>query len=552
MKTIRTILEPALYEQMARWADLVAEGGNDAVFDGVRLLDAQMVRGTVVRTVMELIVWTAKRRDPSEAHWREVLDRIFRLNEGHRIETWGKLSILRGLALMQSAGVPLSLSDGTVETLIEQTDVNDYFDRETLDVHRGYPSNYLLVAMSTIGYRERLGWENGGYCQKLADRIVSLMQSESKDGWLDEQLPEGRFDRYTFESLLSFVDNFTAAGYGLPPYILDCLKREADVCLTFANRRGDGFNYGRSLAVYGDTVPTNLLASALAHGCAEDRETALEYCAAVSEKMLGFWYVKERGLFDVWHDGRAADGYRNYARVMELNLDAAHQLLNMERQLEKAGLADTPLTGKLPQPEKWTADELTFREDERGPRSLVTLRRGDLLVMLPLIGPGSAYKNSAYLPFPSLCGVIEAPPESALPYFVPEYRDRFDRIYRPMQFYEKITVERGNDLAVITARGKLAVCRDDRPKKSEVPFVSVYRFEGNRITATFEAETAGGDVQMLLGTKSNARMEPFGFDKVGAFPAFGQHDVCTPHGAMTDVRYCFGRAGQPVGYTITI
>lgn len=53
------------------------------------------------------------------------------------------------------------------------------------------------------------------------------------------------------------------------------------------------------------------------------------------------------------------------------------------------------------------------------PSALENLRKGDLLFALPLIGGGRRFLHAAYLPFPAMPRLLEAPQDYPIPFLRP-------------------------------------------------------------------------------------------------------------------------------------
>ena len=68
------------------------------------------------------------------------------------MKTWGKLAVLRGFCRLRDAGCLDVISEAVIETMKQKTDYGDFFDKETMSL-RGYPTNYLQVAMACAGYQ---------------------------------------------------------------------------------------------------------------------------------------------------------------------------------------------------------------------------------------------------------------------------------------------------------------------------------------------------------------------------------------------------------------
>ena len=151
---------------------------------------------------------------------------------------------------------------------------------------KGASTNYYQVAMACAGYREVLGWGIDGECDKIKNKLLNIMQEASDEGWMDEQPPYGRFDRYTLLIPAELIDTLNSIGKELPEFALKNLKDSADLALARHNPRGDGVQYGRSLSVHGDCAFLEVLSTALRVGLIDEdmKPLALSFSGAILKK----------------------------------------------------------------------------------------------------------------------------------------------------------------------------------------------------------------------------------------------------------------------------
>ena len=330
-------------------------------------------------------------------------------------------------------------------------------------------------------------------------------------------------------------DTLQRLGKELPDYCKNNLKIAAEICLAMANRRGDGINYGRSLSVHGDGAAAEILSSALSRGLLAERDIplALAYIAAVTEKIEHFWYDEKRGSFNLFWDGRSTNRYRQVQRVLEVNLDMANHMIVMLRNLEIAGLADREVDlSSLPAPKEWTVTPIPFSVTSDRIRETFLLRRGDLMLMLPLIDAGNLYRCAAYLPYPALCGRLEGAPEAPMPYLIPEYRFG-DKTYMPVSFFRSAECEQEGDLVRIVAKGNLAAVGEKLPVESDIPFTTTFVFDGERLSARFETGKKPDGARVILGSHEKIPyITPVGFEREIPVETEGVYDFMTPSGAI--------------------
>ena len=538
MKTIRTVIESFVYEHIAYFVDLVAKGGEDTVYEGIRVLDEKekFVHGALVDTTAALYVWERAHNSANAPETFKRLQTFIGYATKEQCKTWGKLALLRALTRLHKANCLDLLPKETLLQLKEKTQYTDFFDKDTLSVI-DLPSNYVQVALACAGYREALGWDTDPFSEQIKETLMEIMAGSSDTGWMDEQPPQGRFDRYSILISSEIYDNFSQFGKSIPDSVKKNLLDAAELTLFMANTRGDGINYGRSLSCHGDAASLEILGSALACGLLDpsDYDRAVNYSLHILEKILTFWYRSEKKSFDIWWNGRTTNSYRGVHRVLEVNLDMSIHLLTTLRNFETAGLADYEPKEPLAEPTSWTAQEICFLENENRAAKTVVCRRNDLLVMLPLIGLGSFHSAQAYQPYPALCGALEGSPQGILPYLIPEYQLNDGAVVRPIQYYTQITTIREEDTVVVTAKGNLCDIGDKMPSKRKESFVSTYRFHETAIEATFQIDCPYQECRMLIGTHNHStRIQPLGFTKLTPIATADPREFYTPHGAITE------------------
>jgi len=557
MKTIRQLIEQFMYDHLERYISLVDEGGDDTVIRGIRALDdpEKFVYGALVNTTVSLYLYYKKHGDERAEKTLSALMKFIKSACSVQIKTWGKLSMLRAMAKLYKAGMLNVIPQEDIEIIKEKTNYEDFFVKSEMKLI-GCPTNYMQVAMACAGFRELLGWDTEPYCDKIRDKLMSIMLSGSDTGYMDEDPPMARFDRYSIIVTSEFSDTLGEVEREVPKAVLENLAHAAKISVKMANEKGDGINYGRSLSVHGDGATLEILASAFARGLVaeEDKDTALLYCIRITEKLFNFWYDKEFGGFNIWWNGRSTNRYRQERRVLEVNLDMANHMLTTLHNFELAGLADTlPGIEKLPSPEKWVATELNFVKKEDQCATTIILRRNDTMAMLPLIGLGKIYRNSAYQPYPNICGVIEAAPEAPYPFLVPQYKTASGDVYRPIQFFTDIKTESRCGRVKVTSSGKLAKMGENYPVRSEYGFETTYVFSGNDISAQFVTELEDAEAEMLVGFKDdNFTCEVKGFKSEREEKTEDEYDFKTPSGAITKaITYKTDKA-KKLSYKITL
>lgn len=531
MKTIRELVGKFIYEHMERMTELVAQGGPDVEMDGIVCLQERsgFTQGALIENAMYLFIHYNKTSDERTEESLRRVHYFISFIEDMQVKTWGKLAILRGLAVMNKEGLLDRMDPEKLALLKEKTDYTDFLDKETLELNE-LPSNYYHVAMACAGYREQLGWEVGEYSQLCLEKLMDIMKQKSQSGWMDEEVPYGRFDRYSMMIASELTDTLDALKKNVPEFVLDNLKAATDVTYCMVNETGEGVTYGRSLSVHGDSGPVEILSTAFKHDLveAEKIDEGMCYCVKSLEKVLGFWY--RNGIFDIWNDGRTTNGYRQKHRILEVNLDMTTHMFHILENMEAAGLADYRPTGKFSQPDSWIYHKIQFVKKEKEEKVLYILKRGADTFMLPLIGAGNLWKSAAYLPFPAKPMLLEAPPESYIPFLVPEVTMKNGAVAMPIQYLECIGEEEGEDLVIITAKGKMCRMDSSSPEAMEENFKIIYRFDGQSIEVTFEFDGAVESVRMEYA--GNADVEVSSEAQIQILETAEDPAYFTPHGRL--------------------
>ncbi len=555
MKTVRSIIDSFVWDHLEYFTDLVYKGGKDTVFMDIRVLDdpEKFVCGALTGAGAALYVHYCQKGDKRSETALERLRTFFSYTAETEIKTWGKLSTLKALVTLKRAGLLENIDAGILETLRVKTDYSDFFDKETLRL-KGAPTNYLQVAMSCAGLRHILGWEDERYCKLIADKLMSVMSQSSSEGWMDEQPPYGRFDRYSLLISSEMSDSMQNLGLDYPQSLADNLKKASDFALFTANSRGDGINFGRSLSCHGDCATAEILASALSRNLIDPKDIplAVSYTVKILEKTLSFWYDAERKSFNIWWDGRSTNRYRQVHRVLEVNLDMSMHLISTLNNFTVAGLDNYSSETVLPSPENWICREIPFEKHDGCKYSLYTLRYRDICAMLPLTGLGNNFRNAAYMPYPAVCNLLEGAPEAKMPFLIPEYQLKNGKKARPIQFFTDSYAMKTPNGVKITAKGNLCSVDGNIPEKLDQTFVAEYLFENDVIEAVFTVNSEIESVSMVTGVHSASdQITAVGFESLTEIKTDGEYDFMTPHGPIVRACLCTGKSGK-VGYKVSI
>ena len=518
MGSCRQIIEGFIYPHLEKFTDLVYRGGEDTEFMGIRVLDdsTRFTHGALVCGACILFAHYKKTGDARAEIAKERLCKFMEIAAAGECKSWGELGILRGLNLLSERGLISEIPQDLIDALKIKTDYDDVFDKKTLTLNN-MATNYLQVAMACAGYREKLGFEDEGISVKASRLLVDVLE-KNEDGWMDDELPFGRYDRYAFILTSEFADTVADIGLPLPKTVRDNLRLAARKTLFMANSSGDGILYGRSVACHGDAVGEEVLASAFAHGLIEEGERglALSYMYAVLKKIVGFWYDEEKGSFNIWFDGRSTNIYRSVARVLEVNIDMAIHLFTTLKNLERAGVADIEVEESIPECDGWQSEIIRFSKTENEERSTVILKRGGRIAFIPFVGLGKVWgRRVAYHPFPVIPRLLEASPTAEYPFMIPEYTDADGNMYRPCQFFNEISVDNGEDSVCAVASGFLARFDGNTPHRTDIPFRHTISIEGNKIEIKTECDGDFVGASAFYGAVDEAvEIKPFGYELV--------------------------------------
>ncbi len=555
--TIRETVNTVVFDLLEFYTDKCFKEGENAEYMDVRLFDEpeKFVKGAFFNDVAHLCVYYKKTGDK---RFDEAVMRLHfacDLIKNDKVRTWGKSSLLHGMCTLRASGLLGLLSEDEVSAIEEKSRYDDFLDPETVTL-KGYPTNYYQVAMACAGMRELLGFENGGYCDKIKEKLFSVMQGFSDDGWMDENPPYGRFDRYTFMICAELSDTLYYINRKTPDFALNNLKNAFRLAIACANERGDGVIYGRSLSVHGDCAFLEIISTAMRLGIAEkeDIPVALAYSRAILRKTLDFWYDRDRRSFNLWLDGRTTNNYRQIHRLLEVNLDMCNHLLTTLANFEAAGYADTELDSlSIPNAHPFGNPYIVNYVNENDKvRTLYSFVNNGRLIQLPLISAGTMKQAAAYLPFPASVGELEAAPETQIPWLVPEYTTHEEGVkYLPAGFYDRIETANSEGKTVIRASGFLSELKNGgAPEKSRYRFNADYVFDNTGILMSFNSELKDARYRVIYARPYGARCYVTSDTEPTISNISDDKEFFTPHGRCTLLKEWTGN-GCAVNIKIT-
>lgn len=542
METARSLITQNVFENLEFYTDMVYKNGENSEYLGIRLLEEKekFVKGAYIHSTARLYLHYRETGDSREASAWEKLIHGIRLLENDTLRSWGELNALRGVMCLHKAGMLNKLPEDCIAILRDRTDIDDFYDR-SIGQLKGAASNYYQVAMACAGYREAVGWGIDGECDKIKEKLLGIMREASDGGWMDEQPPYGRFDRYSIIISSELIDTLSSIEKELPEFAINNLRNAAELVLACHNDRGDGVQYGRSLSVHGDCAYLEILATALRVGIIEEEKKplALSFCGAILRKSFDFWFDRARNSYNIWLDGRTTNNYRQIHRLLDVNLDMALHMLTTLDNLIEAGCADLPVDAPLPKnPHDFGSPYKTvFTLGSNRPRIMYSFVHNDRLIQLPLIGTGNLALKASYQPFPASAELLEASPEVNLPFLVPNFTDESGRLLIPSGFYTEITdrqiTENGELGTEIIARGNMSAFADLKSgvKESDITFTAVYTFIGDKITLEYEAHTdIPLNCRVLYAYGRNGCEVSFNGNITEEISVAGDKNYFTPHG----------------------
>ncbi len=561
---VQSRLVPQLDDLLSR---LVAERGRMQL-DGVRVLDAsdKFMPGKIALGMSDLIAAHSTSDQAALKHDLAAFRALADLTVGMDNHTWGIYYYLLALRKLQVAGLlEQAVDPATLRRLRQQLDWRSFVRVPELTLIN-LPTNYYGVAFSVARLRYLLGWEDESGSQRLLDRMMDHYKRFSGAyGFSDETDGEGRFDRYSILLIAEICERFMETGMPVTDEIKAMLRRSVDIALMFANPRGDGFSFGRSLGPYGDTAPLEILSAASALGVLtpDEQVHAYAYASHIATKYADFWFNPAIHSVDMWNQGRRTDSYRGKNRILGENFSLLHQLMAANQLWNASGFK-----GKVP-----VADLQAWVDKTRPPfllvwfakgeyeRALVMWRDDATLFSLPFINGGSGqHANSPYYALPFAQGLVAGTPDSgaAQAQLLPKFELDDGTQLLPTAFFKDIeTHDAGGHFDVAAHQDELARLGQIKPiKDARIQVDTTYRFEPGKIVrvdrftakaalkvkklsldfASFSGEPRQDGMTTEFASGRVSRFEATGLERCQAGPAGAQDR--SPEGAMQAHVHC--------------
>lgn len=566
---MNAVVEGRVTPQVEALLDALQANGRAYRLDGVEVFAAQdkFLPGKIA-IAMAHVLTALPRDDPRLADELAGFRRLADLTIDDTNDTWGIYYYVSALHELQQAGLlEQAVSPQTLARLKEKLDWRTFVrptDLTLIDL----PNNYFGVAFSVARLRYLLGWESADASEALLARTLDHYRRYSGAyGFADETDGEGRFDRYSVLLIGEIAQRFIETGVEPPAEVRTWLRGSVDVILPRLNLRGEGFEYGRSIGVYGDTAFVEVLSAAAALDVLTDEEKAMAYAfsSRVAARYADFWLDPGTGSVNMWDHGRRTDAYRGKHRILGENFSLAHQLTYTNRLWNRLGYRDRTPT---PDFERWLTSlpRSTTTWFSRGDydRLLVTYRDGSRVIGLPLINGGpTQHMHNPYFPIPFSPGVLAGAADQTWPQLTPQLTLADGSVLMPLAWYQNATVREDGDHTVVDydqaamdRMGQPAPIVDDRAS-----ITTRYEIEPGVITRTDHIRLAPGQAPARIalqfagfsqGAEKTDAGVSFRLGEVAAFEAEGLDcrpapvDPATdasPVGAFSSLVVCEGTAG---------
>ena len=487
---MNAVIHNRVKPQMAALLDQLTTDGRNMTLDDIKVFEAndKFLPGKIAIGMAEAILDTPA-EDARRARLLGGFRRLSELMVEDDNETWGIYYYLSALHQLQQAGLlDQAVAPDTLERLRQRLDWRTFVRPDELTLIN-LPNNYFGVAFSIARLRYLLGWEDSSASEALLVKTLDHFRQYSGEfGFADETDGEGRFDRYSVLLIGEIAQRFIETGVQPPQAVKDWLRRSVDLLMLRFNLRGEGFEYGRSIGVYGETSFLEVLSAAAALDLLSDQEKAMAYAfsSRVAARYADFWLDSGTGSVNMWDHGRRTDAYRGKHRILGENISLSHQLFYTNAIWNRLGWKD-----RAPDPgfAQWldTLPRSTTTWFARGntDRALITYRDADRVIGLPLVNGGpTQHMNNPYFPIPYSPGVLAGAADQTYPQLIPRITLSDGTVLQPLSWFQDVQTTTEGDVTRVTYRlaaldqmGKASPVRDDR-----VSMTTDYVFSPSKIT----------------------------------------------------------------------
>ena len=526
--------------QVEALLEALAAEGRDYTLDGVEVFEAQdkFLPGKIASGMSHVLVATS-RDDPAFAERLAGFRRLSELTLEDTNDSWGIYYYISALHELEGAGLlDEAVSPETLTRLRERLDWRAFVREPDLTLIN-LPNNYYGVAFSIARLRFLLGWEDASASEALLAKTLQHFRDYSGEyGFADETSGEGRFDRYSVLLIGEIAQRFIETGVEPPPEVRTWLRKSVDLMLPRLNLRGEGFEYGRSIGVYGETAFLEVLTAAAALDVLTDEEQAMAYAfsSRVAARYVDFWQDSGTGSVNLWDHGRKTDAYRGKHRILGENLSLAHQLIYTNAIWNRLGLTDAvPDAGFEAWLDRRPTSMTTWFARGDHDRVLVTYRDGDRVIGLPLINGGpTQHMNTPYFPIPFSPGVLAGAADETFPQLVPRLTLADGSMLMPLSYFKDVAVAGdGARTTVSYHQDELDRMGEEAPRPDTRARIRTrYVLESGAITRSDEIVVDGDAVVDLefpvfsRGATTNGGVIRFAQGEVASFEATGM--TCAP------------------------
>jgi len=469
--TLGTRVEPQVEALLRR----LLSDGRDLRLDGVEVFAAEdkFLPGKIAIAMAHLIE-TTPRSDPRFMEYVSGFRALSDLTIDDTNEAWGIYYYASALHRLDKTGLlDDAVSPATLERLRHRLDWRTFVREDDLTLIN-LPNNYYGVAFSIARLRFLLGWEAAAASEALLARTLDHYRTYSGAyGFADETNGEGRFDRYSVLLIGEIAQRFIETGVEPPEDVRRWLRGSVDVILPRLNLRGEGFEYGRSIGVYGETAFLEVLtaAAALEILTAEEEAMAYAFSSRVAARYADFWLDPATGSVNLWDHGRKTDAYRGKHRILGENLSLFHQLTYTNAIWNRRGWSDRePDPGFAAWLQTLPRSTTTWFARGQNDRLVVTYRDGDRVVSLPLINGGpTQHMHNPYFPIPFSPGLLSGAADETWPQLLPRVTLSDGSVLMPLAWFTDVEVKVDGARTIVTwvqsewdLMGEVAPRRDNR------------------------------------------------------------------------------------------
>lgn len=430
----------------------------DLTIDGVKVFEAsdKFLPGKIAIATADLIC-SLPENDPRRAQYLADFREFSLLTISDPNETWGIYYYVSALKKLQDAGLLDQAVDAeTLKTLKARLDWRVFVREDDLTLIN-LPNNYFGVAYSVARLRNLLGWEDASGSEALLAKTLDHYRRYSGEfGFADETDGQGRFDRYSVLLIGEIAQRLIETGVEPPVEVKAWLRRSVDVLLPRLNPDGQGFEYGRSIGVYGETAFIEVLSAAAALNILTPEEEAAAYAfsSRVAQRYVDFWLDPATGSVNLWDHGRKTDAYRGKHRILGENLSLWHQFSYTNAIWNRLGWQDRPVETDLATwAERYPKTITTWFARGQYDRLLVTYRDGGRTIGLPIInGAETQHMHNPYFPIPFSPGILAGAPDETYPQLIPQITLVDGSVLSPLAYIEDVDVQTRGDRTVVTWR----------------------------------------------------------------------------------------------------